>query len=81
MTGTPAPSGTPVAGASQVLNVSNVEMVANNCKALANSGSGESHPTAAVVLAGISVAAIGATVGILATRDDGTEPVQISPSR
>ncbi len=80
ITGTPASGGTPPAGASQVITVTNV-----TDQGPAKRGGGgmmSSGPSStAVVIAGILVlAGIGATAGVLATQNDNTSPVYLSPN-
>jgi hypothetical protein len=79
ITGTPATGATPGAGASQVLNVSNLQAL-GTCKAVFGSsaaapaagGSGEGSGKVAVVAGVLIIAAIGATAGVLATQSNGT---------
>jgi hypothetical protein len=86
VTGTPASGSTPAAGASQVLNLSNVNdqgpvkrCVAGGAGAVGPAVSGVS--TGAVVIAGIAVAAgLGVTAGVLATQNESTSAVTLSPA-
>ena len=80
VTGTPASGGTPPAGASQVITVTNVT---DQGPAKRGSGpmmaDGPSH--AAVVIAGVLIlAGVGVTAGVLATQSDNTSPVTLSPN-
>ncbi len=92
VTGSMMASGTPMGGASQVVNVSDIKMLGTGCStmpagaagagsgggAAAAAGMGASHGTA--IIAGIVVAAaVGTTVGVIATTGESTTTV--SPSR
>ena len=86
VTGTPG-TGTAAGGASQIITVSNVEdqghAKSGSCGAAGAAvaaGSGGSASTGAVVIAGIAVAAgLGATAGVLATQNNNSSPVTLSP--
>ncbi|MGI8989017.1 MAG: hypothetical protein ACR2I2_05455 [Bryobacteraceae bacterium] len=90
ITGSMMASGTPMGGASQVVNVSDIKMLSTGCTmppagaagagggAAAAAGMGAAHGTA--IIAGIVVAAaVGTTVGVIATNGESTN--NISPSR
>lgn len=79
VTGTPAAGSTPAAGASQVINVTNVTDQGKGKKAGAMAmGTGSKG---AAVVAGIAVlAGVGATAGVLATQNENTSPISLSPS-
>jgi len=80
VTGTPASGGTPPAGASQVITVTNVTDQ-GPAKRVAGGGP-MTGSSGAVVIAGILVlAGIGATAGVLASQNDNnTSPVFLSPN-
>ncbi len=87
VTGTPASGSTPAAGASQVLNLSNVNDQGPVKRCMVGAGAGASAAgaagpsTAAVVIAGVAVAAgLGVTAGVLATQNESTSAVTLSPT-
>ncbi len=81
ITGTPASGGTPPAGASQVITVTNVTDQGPAKKRPGAMVADEGPSRAAVVIAGVLVlAGVGVTAGVLATQNDNTSPVTLSPS-
>jgi len=83
VTGTPG-SGTAAGGASQIINVTNVEDQGRAKRGeggpIVAAGSGGGASTGAIVIAGIAVAAgLGATAGVLATQSNNSSPITISP--
>jgi len=83
VTGTPG-SGTAASGATQVINVTNIEDQGRAKRGaggpMAAAGSGGGPSTGAVVIAGIAVAAgLGATAGVLATQSNNSSPITLSP--
>jgi len=84
VTGTPG-SGTAAAGATQIINVTNVEdqgkaKGAMGGPAASAAGGGGGASSSAVVIAGIAVAAgLAATAGVLATQSNNSSPITLSP--
>lgn len=83
VTGTPASGGTPVAGASQILNVTNIEMVPGAKKKAGSviAGADDNNKKVAIIAGIAVVAALGATAGVLATQSETQSPITISPTR
>ena len=85
ITGTPAAGSSPVSGASQVLNVTNVEMQPKPGKgstgAAGLGGGGGPASKSAIVVGGIAIlAGIGVTAGVLATQGENSQPISLSPT-
>ena len=84
VTGTPG-TGTAAGGASQVINVTNVEdqgraKGAMGGPAAAAAGGGGSASTGAIIIAGVAVAAgLAATAAVLATQSNSSSPITLSP--
>ncbi len=81
VTGTPATGGTPAAGASQVLTVTNVVDQGKGKAVPAAAGSGGGGMSGGVVIAGVAIlAGAGVTAGVLASQNNNSSPVTLSPS-
>jgi hypothetical protein len=83
VTGTPG-SGTAAAGATQIINVTNVEDQGKAKRDMggpaAAAGSGGNASNGAVIVAGIAVAAgLAATAAVLATQSNNSSPITLSP--
>ena len=83
VTGTPG-TGTAAAGATQIVNVTNVEDQGKAKRDMggpaAAAGSGGNASNGAVIVAGIAVAAgLAATAAVLATQSNGSSPITLSP--
>jgi len=82
VTGTPAgPGTTPVAGSTQVINVTNVtDQGKPNRKGAAGPIAANGVSTGAIIIAGVAIAAgAGVTAAVLATQSTNTTPVSLSP--
>lgn len=82
VTGTPAgPGTTPAAGATQVINVTNVtDQGRPNRKGAAGPVVANGVSTGAIIIAGVAIAAgAGVTAAVLATQSTNTTPVSLSP--
>lgn len=80
VTGTPASGGTPPAGASQVITVTNVTDQ-GPAKRTAGMMTSDGPSRAGVVIAGVLIlAGVGVTAGVLASQSDNTSSVFLSPA-